>query len=82
MIIAKRVLIFFIGFLCAWIIFSMGVKKGACQINIPPGISFSSDGSSFYFFDRDEAKIYKYSTQGKFTHTYSIKELGKDLQSK
>ena len=82
MIIAKRVLIFFIGFLCARVIFSIGVKKGTCQINIPPGISFSSDGSNFYFFDRDEAKIYKYSTQGKFTHTYSIKELGKDLQSK
>ena len=81
MIIAKRVLIFFIGFLCAWILFSATIKKGSCQISIPPGISFSTDSSNFYFFDRDEAKIYKYTTQGKFTRAYSIKELGKDLQS-
>jgi sugar lactone lactonase YvrE len=78
----KKILIFFIGFICAWIIFSIGLKKVACQINIPPGVSFSTDGSSLYFFDRDEARIYKYNTQGKLTRTYVIKELGKDLQSK
>ncbi len=79
MIIAKKAFIFFIGFLCVWVIFSMGVKKGACQINIPPNILFSADNSNFYFLDRDESRIYKYNMQGKLTHTYIIKELGKDF---
>ncbi|MEK6732941.1 MAG: hypothetical protein AABY55_04875 [Candidatus Omnitrophota bacterium] len=82
MIVIKKALIFLIGFICAWVLFSAGIKKGVCQINIPPGISFSADSSNFYFFDRDEARIYKYNTQGKFTRAYSIKELGKDLQPK
>ena len=82
MITAKKAFMFFIGFLCAWVIFSAATKKGACQINIPPGVSFSVDGSNFYFFDRDEAAIYKYNTQGKLIHTYVLKELGKDLVSK
>ncbi|MEK7868042.1 MAG: hypothetical protein AAB157_01560 [Candidatus Omnitrophota bacterium] len=79
MIIAKKAFIFFIGFLCAWVIFSIGVKKGACQINISPNILFSADNSNFYFLDRDESKVYKYNTQGKLTRTYIIKELGKDF---
>ena len=78
-IIAKKVVIFFIGFLCAWVIFSMGIKKGTCQINIPSNIYFSGDSSNLYFFDRDEALVYKYNTQGKLTRTYRVKELGKDL---
>jgi len=82
MVIAKKAFIFIIGFLCAWILFSMGIKKGACQINLSPNISFSSDNSNFYFLDRDESKIYKYNAQGKLTRTYIIKELGKDLLSK
>ena len=75
----KKILIFSIGFLCAWIIFSIGLKKGACQINIPQNIYFSGDSSNLYFFDRDEARVYKYNTQGKLTRTYTVKELGKDL---
>lgn len=75
----KKILIFSIGFLCAWIIFSIGLKKGACQINMPQNIYFSGDSSNLYFFDRDDAKIYKYNTQGKITRTYTVKELGKDL---
>ncbi|MDP2920920.1 MAG: hypothetical protein Q8O12_00930 [Candidatus Omnitrophota bacterium] len=75
----KKILVFSIGFICAWIIFSIGLKKGACQINIPQNISFTADSSNFYFFDRDEAKIYKYNTQGKLTQTYTVKELGKNL---
>ena len=75
----KKVLIFSIGFLCAWIIFSIGLKKGACQVNIPQNIYFSGDNSNLYFFDRDDATVYKYNTQGKLTRTYVIKELGKDL---
>jgi len=60
----------------------MGVKKGACQINIPPSVSFSADSSNFYFFDRDESKIYKYNAQGKLSRVYVVKELGKDFASK
>ena len=75
----KKVLIFSIGFLCAWIIFSIGLKKGACQVNIPQNIYFSGDSTNLYFFDRDDATVYKYNTQGKLTRTYVIKELGKDL---
>lgn len=82
MVILKKVFIFFIGFLCAWIIFSIGLKKGACQINMPQNVYFSGDNSNLYFFDRDEAKVYKYNTQGRLTRTYTVKELGKDLISK
>ena len=82
MVILKKGLIFFIGFLVALILFSAGMKKGACQINIPPGVSFSADSAGIYFFDREEARIYKYSTQGRLLRIYVIKELGKDLQSK
>ncbi|MDP2981329.1 MAG: hypothetical protein Q8N67_04630 [Candidatus Omnitrophota bacterium] len=82
MIIAKKAFIFFIGFLCAWSLFSMGIKIGTCQTNLPPNVSFSADSSNFYFLDRDESKIYKYSTQGKLTRIYVIKELGKDFLSR
>ncbi len=75
----KKILVFSIGFLCAWIIFSIGLKKGACQISLPQNIYFSGDSSNLYFFDKDEAKVYKYNTQGKLTRAYTIKELGKDL---
>jgi hypothetical protein len=78
----KKALIFFIGFLCAWILFSVGMNRGVCQTSLPPNVSFYADSSNFYFFDRDDSKIYKYSTQGKFTHTYIVKELGKDFISK
>jgi hypothetical protein len=81
MVIAKKAFIFFIGFLCAWILFSMSVKRGVCQVNLPSNISFSADSPNLYFLDRDESKIYKYNTQGKLTHIYIIKELGKDLLS-
>ena len=82
MIIAKKAFIFFIGFLCAWILFSMGIKRGACQTNLSPNISFSADSSNFYFLDRDESMIYKYNMQGKLTRAYTIKELGKDFLSR
>lgn len=78
-IMLKKAFIFFIGFLCAWIIFSMGIKKGVCQVNTPSNIYFSGDSTNIYFFDKDEFKIYKYNTQGKLTRTYTVKELGKDL---
>lgn len=77
----KKILIFSIGFLCAWILFSAGMKKGSCQVNLPSNISFAADSSSFFFFDRDEAKVYAYNAQGKIIHTYAVKELGKNLIS-
>lgn len=82
MTVAKKAVIFFAGFLCAWAIFSMGVKKGNCQTNISPNILFSADSSNFYFLDKDEFRIYKYNIQGKLIHIYIIKELGKDFLSK
>ena len=78
----KKGMIFFIGFLCGWAMFSIGVKNGVCQLSMSPSISFSADSSSFYFFDRDDAKIYKYNIQGKLIHTYIVKELGKDFSYK
>lgn len=82
MIIAKKVFIFFVGFLCAWVIFSMGLKKGSCQSNMPPNVLFSADSNAFYFLDKDESKVYKYNTQGKLIRAYVIKELGKDFLSR
>lgn len=75
----KKLLIFSIGFLCAWILFSMNIKKLTCQMNLSPNLSFSADNSNLYFLDRDESKIYKYNTQGKLTRSYTIEELGKDF---
>ena len=78
---AKKVFVFLMGFLCA-IILSMPIKKGVCQSSIPSNISFSADSNSIYFLDRDEARLYRYNTQGKVTRIYNIKELGKDLLPK
>ena len=82
MIIAKKAFIFFMGFLCAWILFSTGIKRGVCQTNLPLNVSFSAGSSNFYFLDRDESRIYKYNMQGKLTRAYTIKELGKDFLSR
>lgn len=78
----KRVLIFSIGFLCAWAMFSMGLQKVTCQTNMSANVLFSADSSNFYFLDKDESKVYKYNTQGKLIRTYTIKELGKDFLSR
>jgi hypothetical protein len=78
----KNILMVSIGFLCALIVFSATIKKAICQTNMSSNVSFSVDNSSFYFFDKDGSKVYKYSLQGKLIHTYVIKELGNDLVSK
>lgn len=78
----KKALIFFAGFLCAWVIFSIGLQKGACQSNLPPNILFSGDSTCLYFLDKDESKIYRYNTQGRLIRAYVIKELGEDFLSK
>lgn len=74
--------IFIIGFLCAWILFTAFSKKATCQGMLPPSISFSGESNAIYFLDRDNARLYRYNTQGRLTRLYIIKELGKDLQLK
>lgn len=77
----NRILIFVIGFLCAWILFSSS-KNAISQSPLPSNVTFSGESNVIYFLDRNEAKIYRYNTQGRLTKTYIIGELGKDLQSK
>ncbi|MFC1667557.1 hypothetical protein ACFL0P_06865 [Candidatus Omnitrophota bacterium] len=78
----NRLLIFVIGLLCAWILFSAFSKKAICQSAIPSSVSFSGENNVMYFLDRANAKIYRYSVQGRLTRTYTIEELGKDLRRK
>ena len=78
----SRILIFIIGFLCAWILFSANSKKATGQSLIPPSVAFSGESNVIYFLDRENAILYRYSAQGRMTRSYIIKELGKDLQSK
>lgn len=75
----KRIPVFIIGFLCAWILFSVSLKKAACESSLASNISFSGESNVIYFLDRSNAKLYRYNTQGRLTRTYTIKELGKDL---
>ena len=78
----NRILIFIIGFLCAWILFSNFSGEAVCQDALPKNISFSGESNVIYFLDRDTSTLYRYSTQGRLTRSYVIEELGKDLQSK
>ena len=78
----NRLMVFIIGFLCAWILFSASSKKAICQSGIPSSVAFSGESNVLYFLDRDAAKLYRYNIQGRLTRTYTIKELGKDLESK
>jgi sugar lactone lactonase YvrE len=57
-------------------------KKAASQSAIPSNIGFSAESNVIYFLDRDNARLYRYNTQGRLTREYIIKELGKDLESK
>lgn len=78
----NRILIFIIGFLCAWILFSAFSEKAICQSGIPSSVSFSGESNVIYFLDRADAKLYRYDTQGRLTRTYIIKEIGKALKPK
>jgi len=75
----RRVFVFFIGFLCAAILFSVYAKKVPCQNSIPDNISFSTQNNSMYFLDKDTATIYIYNNQGRLMRTFIINELGKNL---
>ena len=79
MVKGTRVLIFVIGFLCAWILFSTYSRKAISQASIPSSIAFSGASNVMYFLDRDNAKVYRYNVQGRMTRSYTIQELGKDL---
>jgi len=78
----NRILIFLIGLLCAWILFSAYSEKASCQSALPSNISFSGESNVIYLLDRDNAIIYRYNTQGRLTRSYIIEELGKDLKSR
>ena len=82
MVKGNRIMIFLIGILCAWILFLFSSRKAMCQDPVPASISFSGESNATYFLDRDNAKLYRYNIQGRLTRTYTIGELGKDLQSK
>lgn len=76
----NKILIFAVGFICAWLLFSFFSKKAACQSSLPSNISFSGESNVIYLLDRESATIYRYDIQGRMTRRYVIKELGKDLQ--
>ena len=78
----NRILIFIIGFLCAWMLFSGSSKNAIGQSAMPASVTFSGEGNVLYFLDRAESKLYRYNTQGRLTRLYIIDELGKDLKSK
>lgn len=78
----NRVLIFLIGFICAWFLFSVFSRKTTCQSVLPSNISFSGESNVIYLLDKDNAIIYRYDTQGRMTRRYIVKELGKNLQLK
>lgn len=78
----NKIIIFAIGVLCAWILFSVSSRTAVCQTSIPSSIAFSGESNVIYFLDRDNAKLYRYNMQGRLTRTYTVKELGKDLQLK
>ncbi len=78
----NRILIFIIGFLCAWIFFSDFTGETNAQSALPSNIGFSGESNVIYFLDRDTSTLYRYNTQGRLTRSYIIEELGKDLKSK
>ena len=81
MIKENRVLIFAIGFLCAWSLFLIPSKKAISQPSIPSSVTFSGESNVIYFLDREYAKLYRYNIQGRLTRSYTIEELGKNLES-
>ena len=80
MVKGNRILIFIIGFVCAWILFAAPLKDVNSQSAVPSSVSFSGESNVIYFFDRSEAKLYRYNVQGRLTRTYTIEELGEDLK--
>lgn len=76
----NKILVFIIGFICAWILFSVYSKNAVSQNTLSPNVSFSGQSNVIYFLDRGESKLYRYNVQGRLTATYTIRELGKDLK--
>lgn len=78
----NRILIFVVGLLCAWILFSAFSKKAMSQSSIPSSVAFSGESNVIYFLDRDTSTLYRYNVQGRLTRSYIIEELGKNLKSR
>lgn len=78
----NRILIFIIGFLCAWAFFSNFTGETRAQSSLPSNIIFSGESNVMYFLDKDNSILYRYNMQGRLTRSYIIEELGKDLKSK
>lgn len=76
------VLVFIIGFLCAWSLFSVSLRNVTAEPPIPKNISFSGESNVIYFWDGENAKLYRYNTHGRLTRVYTLKELGEDLQAR
>ena len=76
----NRVCIFIFGFIFLSVLFSELSDRAAGRSSLPASVSFSGESNVLYFFDRENAKLYRYNTQGRLTRTYIIEELGKDLQ--
>ena len=66
---ANRILIFIIGFLCAWILLSNFTGETNAQSALPSNISFSGESNVLYFLDRDNGIVYRYNTQGRLTRS-------------
>ena len=75
----SRILIFIVGFLCAWILFSSS-RNVLSQSSLPSDVTFSGESNVIYFMDRGEARLYRYNVQGRLTKVYILDELGKDLK--
>ncbi|MFH1854617.1 MAG: hypothetical protein ABH815_04820 [Candidatus Omnitrophota bacterium] len=78
----NKALIFAIGFICAWLLFSVFSKRVTCQPLLPANLLFSGESNVMYFLDKDNAIVYRYDTQGRMTRKYVISELGKHLKMK
>jgi len=80
MVKGNRILVFIVGFMCVWLLYSVFLKHAGSQPALPSGVTFSGGNNVIYFLDKRDAKLYRYNTQGRLTRIYVIRELGKDLQ--
>jgi hypothetical protein len=76
----NRTAVFVTVIFCAAVLLALFSKKALSQVSIPANISFAAESNAMYFLDRDTGKVYRYNTQGRLTRTYTVKELGKDLE--
>ena len=75
-----RMLIVVVVFVFLGCLFLIALGKVRSEGLIPSSVSFSGESNVIYFLDRDNAKLYRYNVQGRLTRSYTIKELGKNLE--